>query len=342
MSNLSTLNARFSRFVGGDGIGPTEAQLRIVKKELDFLETKLGDYIEDDDNVTFVKALRSGSYAKNTLLRRHEAGDFDADIAIYVEPADGDESSLPKLLDYLERLLRRAYKDRTARPATFDRSPKSAVRVQFLDSPKLNIDAVPIIRRDHTAIPNWGAIQRRDGELRDTSVTEHITFVTERNKVTTAVNFNHLVMVLKWWRNHAFIDDTRERFSSFALELVAAKAFDACTPRLSGEWTSDLQALTTWLIRHRFAEPIAFADPRVPRAATPPAGLIKVIDPLNAENNVTHDWTTATMDEVLAQAQVFCDVLGDAVNEWEADEEDDALALLDTVLPRFREFSEDI
>ncbi|MFZ5476913.1 MAG: SMODS domain-containing nucleotidyltransferase [Myxococcota bacterium] len=335
------MNARFSRFVGADGIGPTEGQLKIAKKELDFLETKLGEFIEDDDEVRFVKALRSGSYAKNTLLRRHEAGDFDADIAIYVEPKNGDEESLPLLLDYLERLLRRAYKDRTARPPTFDRTAKSAVRVKFLDSPKINIDAVPVISRPHDTIPNWGAIPRRDGELRDTSVTEHITFVSDRNKVSKAVNFNHMVMVAKWWRNHAFDEDARGQLCSFALELIVGKAFDGTKDRLNGDWGHDLLEIFTWLIRHRFGAPISFPDSRVPKAAAPVDGVVKVIDPMNAGNNVSHDWTKAAADEVLFQAQRFCDVLGDAMNELNAEQEEEALTLLDSILPRFSEFSEE-
>ena len=333
-----SFNARFDEFI--NALRPGDGQLAEAKTELDLLEKKLKTFISDDDDFDFGKVLRSGSYAKNTLLKRHESGDFDADAAVYVKPPDEDEEpGLATVLDYVEKLLRRAYANRTKRKPVFDRTPKSAVKVKFEVTPKINIDAVPVVAVDHATIPNWGKIPRRSGGFRSTSVTEHITFVTERNKVPGVVPFNHLLMVMKWWRNHNFDESEHAKFSSFALELVVGKAFDAVRTRLSGLWLDDLLAIGTWILRHRFASPIDFPDPRVPAATGVVDGQFLIIDPMNSDNNVAHDWMQRDVDEFLEGLDRFCDVVQDAANEAAAGEEHEAALLLDQVLPNFSNWS---
>lgn len=334
---MSEINVRFSRFI--KAIGPTEGQNKVVKAELDFLETKLKNYVADDDDTTFVKALRSGSYAKATLLRRHEQGDFDADIAIYVRGGIADEDHSDGLLDYLERLLRRAYKNRSKRKPRFDRSSKSAVKVIFDDHPKINIDAVPVITVDHDQIPNYGEIPRRDGERRRTSVTEHILFVQQRSSLYQPTPFHNLIRIWKWWRNHAF--DEHDRVSSFFLELLLGQAFDESLSGFSDQWLDNLLAAGTWIVRHRLADPVIFDDSRVPPATAPHSAEVVVVDPMNADNNITHDWTAVDRDGFLEKVGEFCDVLQDAINDAEAGEHDDAAEILEQALPRFLDFSQE-
>ena len=80
------LKSQFNRYL--DAIQPTKGQRALAKDELSFLEGKLSEYISEDDPYRFVKALRTGSFAKATALRRTNTADFDADIAVYVEPED--------------------------------------------------------------------------------------------------------------------------------------------------------------------------------------------------------------------------------------------------------------
>jgi hypothetical protein len=332
-----TIAQRFDEFL--KALRPSDGQLDLVKTELDFLESKLKDFVVDDDRYHLVKVLRSGGYAKSTLLKRHETGDFDADAAIYIKAADGEAPPLKNLLDYVEALLRRAYENRTKRKPTFDRGPKSAVRVKFEVTPKINIDAVPVIDLPHDSIPNWGTIPRRDGELRNTSISEHVRFVADRNKVRGAVPFHQLLMLAKWWRNHSFDEQLHDRFSSFALELVFAKAFDESARNLTGAWLGDLLAVGTWILRHRFETPIKFPDRRVPAATSAESADFSVIDPMNLDNNVAHDWTRDDVSLFLKEVNRLCDVMQDALNEAAADELSDASLILDQVFPNFSNWS---
>ena len=138
-----------------------------------FLENRLSEYIRDDDPFTFVKAPRSGSFAKATALRREQSVDFDADIAVYVKTTEEDEgpASIENLVAYVEKLTNRAYEKRTTRRPRFERN-ESCVRAIFDVTPKINIDIVPIVALDHKTIPNWGVLPKRDGSQCHTSVTE--------------------------------------------------------------------------------------------------------------------------------------------------------------------------
>ncbi len=159
---VAELDSRFMKFIK-EGIRPSKGQLKAAKEELDFLEKNLGTYITSEDEFDFEKALRSGSYAKTTILKRHEDGDFDADIGIYLKSRDGEEIDNQSALNYIEGLLRKAYEKRTERRPEFDRSKKSSIKIKFEDHPKINIDVVSIESKDHESIPNWGEILRRDG-----------------------------------------------------------------------------------------------------------------------------------------------------------------------------------
>ena len=167
------LKPEFNRYL--DAIQPTRAQRNLAKEELGFLEGKLREFIQDDDPYTFAKALRSGSFAKATALRRTEAADFDADIAVYVNVDDEAAADVADLVAYIEKLARRAYKQRTKRRPRFEIN-ESCVRAVFTVTPKINLDIVPMVALEHETIENWGLLPKRDG-------TQCLTFGQRAHRV---------------------------------------------------------------------------------------------------------------------------------------------------------------
>ena len=326
------LKTEFNRYL--DAIQPTKGQRDLAKDELSFIEGKLHDYIQDDDPYRFVKALRSGSFAKATALRRTEAADFDADIAIYVEEAENVD--VADLVAYIEKLTRRAYKQRTARRPRFETN-ESCVRVVFTKPPQINIDIVPIVEIPHETIPNWGLLPKRDGTQCHTSVSEHIQFVQTRNDQDAPVPFRKLVRIFKVWRNGAFEGKGQEKVRSFFLELVLGKAYDEQKAQMTGEALPDISKLAAWIIRHGLEREISFPDCRVPPAIVQHRGPVVVLDPINRDDNVTADWTVEDRDLFLDQLDELRDVLRDAENEAEHDL-DAAIAFVDQVLPNFTNF----
>jgi len=335
---MAELNTRIEEFISA--LRPSKGQRNAVKTELDFLEGKLSDFISDDDTYKFVKALRSGSYAKTTILKRHEQGDFDADIGIYLESEDGSAIKITDALMYVESLLNKAYKDRTSRKPKYDLSKKSSIKVVFEDRPKINLDVVCIETKDHDSIDNWGQILRSDGTKRDTSITEHVRFVSERNKLQADTPFNQLIMLFKWWRNHKFDESEQEKFSSFFIETFVGKAFDATYKDFNSNWTDNLRKLCLWMIHHRLQERVEFNDNRIDTPSSYPNDPVVVLDPLNKSNNITHDWTDADRTKFIEGIEEFNAILRDVTLSDDDDDLDDDLELLDGILPNFSDWSE--
>lgn len=331
------LRREFNRYL--DAIQPTQGQRTLAKDELSFLESKLSEYIRQDDPFKFVKALRSGSFAKATALRRSESADFDADLAVYVEAEDADSTDIANLIAYVERLTRRAYEHRTKRRPRFETN-ESCVRVVFSVTPKINIDIVPIIAIEHDSIPNWGVLPKRDGTACYTSVSEHVEFVRSRNDPEHGVPFRKLVRLVKVWRNGAFSGTAQSKVRSFFLELVLGKAYDEQKQHLSGEALPDLSQSIAWIIRHGLATPIYFPDPRVPDGTTAHDAPVVVLDPVNRDDNVAADWTTADRDAFLDRLDELRDVLRDAAIEV-GDDLDAAINFVNQALPKFRDLSKE-
>ena len=329
------LKSEFNRYL--DAIQPNKGQRDLASDELSFLESRLSQYIQDDDPFKYIKALRSGSFAKATALRRSESADFDADIAVYVEAKEADATEVANLIAYIERLARRAYKQRTKRRPRFETN-ESCVRVVFSVTPKINIDIVPIVAVSHSSIRNWGILYKRDGTSCYTSVSEHVSFVRSRNNDEHAVPFRKLIRLLKMWRNGAFSGDLQDKVGSFFLELLLGKAYDEEKSHLIGEVLPDLSRLLAWIIRHGLSEPICFPDCRVPPETKPHSEPVVVLDPVNRDDNVTGDWTISDRDVFLDRLDELQDVLRDSKIEA-ADDVELAIDFVDQALPKFRDFS---
>lgn len=330
-----TLGQEFNRYL--DAIQPTPGQRNLAKQELSFLEKKLSDYIRNDDPFRFVKALRSGSFAKATALRRSESADFDADIAVYVEAKDADSSDVENLIAYIEKLARRAYKNRTVRRPRFEKH-ESCVRAIFSVTPKINIDIVPIVAIEHRSIPNWGVLPKRDSTRCLTSVTEHVQLVRSRNNQVHNVPFRKLVRLLKVWRNGAFDSDLQTKASSFVLEILLAKAYDEQRHATCGEALADLSLLLIWIIRQGLETPIVIPDSRVPREQFPHRTPVIILDPVNRDDNVASNWSIGDRDKFLDEVDRFLDLLRDAEIEFRSDI-DAAIGFVDQALPNFRDFA---
>lgn len=333
---MEDINARFAEFIRT--LRPTDPQWSLAKDELDFIEKKFASFeIEEHHDFSFKKALRSGSYAKNSILRRHDIGDFDADIGVYFDVDDPEKLSPHDLMDHVESVLRRAYKNRTERTPEFERC-KSAVRVKFDTQPKINIDAVPIVSLNHASIENYGYIPRRDNEKRKTSVTEHVKFVSDRNQLHSGTPYNQMLMLFKWWRNNILDDHLRVKVSSFLLELVVAKAFDETYKSFTNNWLDNLLKMGSWIARQRLREPVYFIDKRIP-IATLPKDPVVVLDSVNPQNNVASEWTLSDRDAFANKIQSMCDILNDARNEMVAGDVDSAIEMLDLIFVNFSTWS---
>ena len=252
------------------------------------------------DGLVVTATPEAGSFAKHTGLRRHMRGDYeiegqDVDLPFVVKPNSKDGKKIDELLRRFERYTTTSYPN-TPREVT-----ASSVEMRMVAS-KLNYDLVPMLVAPYA---DHQIILKKDGSQRLTSVSKHTEFIRSRTRTSDAIDgvvkFNECVRLLKWWR-YVRIGTTSpiEEVRTTLIELLCASAYD----RLSVERTCT-ETLFKWFgwlasVTARRA-PISFND----YASIEPARqdiqgnrLWRVLDPVNANNNVVHaNWGNIELDE---------------------------------------------
>jgi Second Messenger Oligonucleotide or Dinucleotide Synthetase domain len=252
------------------------------------------------DGLVVTATPEAGSFAKHTGLRRHMRGDHeiegqDVDLPIVVRANSKGGERIDELLRRFERYAIASYPN-TPRDVT-----ASSVEVRFVAS-KLNYDLVPMLVAPY---PDHQIILKKDGSRRLTSVSKHTEFIRSRTRASDVldgvVKFNECVRLLKWWR-YIRIGTTSpiEEVRTTLIELLCASAYD----RLSVDrtYTETLFKWFGWLasVTARRTS-ISFNDyPSIEpiRQDAPGNPLWRVIDPVNANNNVVHaNWGNIELDE---------------------------------------------
>jgi serine/threonine protein kinase len=245
----------------------------------------------------------AGSFAKNTGLRRHVTGGSDVegqdvDVPFVVAARSGENQPIGRLLDRFQGYADRAYPQNPPKKSR----TKSSIKLEFVGA-KLSFDLVPMIEASEYG-EGYQWLLRGDGTRRLTSLEGHNHFIKRRtdasNQRPGRVKFNECVRLLKWWREFRMNNDNRSipGIPSLVVEMLAAHAFDQ-----KGVAATYGETLSTWfdflygavLNRKR----IGFSDyqpPRGRRHAAPATWM--VIDPVDPENNLTHDWIDQHVDEL--------------------------------------------
>lgn len=257
----------------------------------------------DADGLTVRSTPGAGSFVKNTGLRRHHTGGSsvdgqDVDIPFVLGPLSQEERRLSRLLNRFQSYVDRAYPQN---PPEKSRT-NSSIKIKFTGK-KLSYDLVPMIIAEQFG-ENYQLLLRGDGKERLTSVKRHNDFIRTRtddsNKLPGRVKFNECVRLLKWWREFRMDRDKRSipNVPSIVIDMLAAYAYD--NKRVQPTYA---ETLRTWfdflytVVKKR--QTIRFSDfppPRGRRHAPPSAWSI--IDPVDPENNLTHDWIDQHIDEL--------------------------------------------
>jgi hypothetical protein len=276
----------------------------------------------------------AGSFAKHTGLRRHMRGNSeiegqDVDLPFVIKPTSKDGDRIDELLRRFEGFAAASY------PKTPRRITASSIELQFVAS-KLNYDLVPMLAAPY---PDHQVILKKDGSRRVTSVAKHTEFVRRRtresDKLAGRVKFNECIRLLKWWR-FVRIGTTSpiEEVRTMLIELLCASAYD----RLGVEptYTETLFKWFGWLATVTARRlPISFNDyPSVEPVGAGVQGhqLWRVLDPVNANNNVVHtNWGNIELDEFAAWFAAARDALSRLLSHESAGNDgivDDILAEL--------------
>lgn len=253
------------------------------------LRERLEGYLEEHPDFTLKKMLLSGSLAKGTALRTLN----DIDVACYISGADAP-GDVPKLLNYLAERLRKAFPNFSpdqVKPNTF------SVTVSFKGS-GLDVDVVPIL---YNGDPDWygNLVSQDDGSFLETCIPRHLEFIRKR-KQAQETHFAQVARLIKYWAGRMKLERDGFRFKSFMSELILAKLADQGLDL--SYYPEALQYFFTYVARSNIRELIFFTDYYPASSVGSFAERVKIIDPVNAKNNVSKLYTAAQADAIVDAA----------------------------------------
>lgn len=253
------------------------------------LRERLEGYLGEHPDFTLKKMMLSGSLAKGTALRSLN----DIDVACYISGADAP-GDVPRLLNYLAERLRKAFPNFSpdqVKPNTY------SVTVSFRGS-GLDVDVVPIL---YNGDPNWygNLVSQDDGSFLETCIPRHLEFIRKR-KQAHETDFAQVVRLIKFWAAKMKREQDGFRFKSFMIELVLAHLADQGAT--FSDYPDALQRFFTYVAQSDIRELIVFTDYYPASSVGSFTEPVKIIDPVNARNNVSKLYTAAEADAIVEAA----------------------------------------
>jgi hypothetical protein len=261
------------------------------------LRERLESYLSEHPDFTLKKMLLSGSLAKGTALRSLN----DIDVACYISGADAPPD-VPKLLNYLAERLRRAFPNFAPEQVTAN---TYSVTVSFRGT-GLDVDVVPIL---YAGNPDWygNLVSQDNGSLLETCIPRHLEFIRKR-KTAHETDFAQVARLVKFWAQRLKREKEGFRFKSLMIELILAHLADKGVS--FSDYPEALQHFFTFVARSNMREQIAFSDYYPLSTIGSITEPVKIIDPVNAKNNVSSLYKTV---EAAAIVDAALDA-GDAVD----------------------------
>ena len=253
------------------------------------LRDRLEGYLSEHPDFTLKKMLLSGSLAKGTALRSLN----DIDVACYISGAEAPHE-IKALLDYLAERLRKAFPNFSpdqVKPQTY------SVCVSFRGT-GLDVDVVPIL---YDGDPQWygNLVSQDDGSFLKTSIPLHLEF-TRKRKRAQETHFAQVARLIKFWARLMKKERDGFRFKSFMIEMILSKLCDQGLDL--SDYPEALQHFFTYVATSNMRERIVFSDYYKPSTVGAFTEPVQIIDPVNAENNVSRLYTSAQADAIVEAA----------------------------------------
>ena len=272
-----------------DRVNLPKDKANVYRAQVRRLREKLESYVSDHPDFTLKKIMLSGSLAKGTALRTLN----DIDVACYISGAEAP-SEISELLSYLAEKLRSAFPNFSPEQV----SPQTySVTVSFRGT-GLDVDVVPILYFDD---PQWKGelVSQDDGSFLETSIPMHLEFIKKRKDANEA-HFSQVIRLIKFWAKNLKIQDPDFRFKSFMIELILAHLSDQGTD--FSDYPEALQNFFTFIATSGLIKQISFSDfypkNKVPVYSDP----VRIIDPVNFDNNTAKLYTIGNRDSIIEAA----------------------------------------
>jgi len=269
------------------------------RKQVRNLRDKLETYIGEHPDFSLKKMMLSGSLAKGTALRSLN----DIDVACYIGGADAP-NDIVELMKYLTERLREAFPNfdpQQIQPQTY------SVTIFFKGS-GLDVDIVPIL---YDGDPSWfgNLVSQDDGTFLKTNIPFHLEFTRKRKEVQK-IHFAQVVRLVKFWANKMKQEQEGFRFKSFMIEMILAHLCDQ--GKDFSDYPEALQHFFTFVAQTDMRESIIFTDYYKQSSVGAFTEPIKIIDPVNAENNAGKLYTDQQADLIVDAALEAGDAIDSA------------------------------
>ena len=234
--------------------------------------------------------LISGSLAKGTALRSLN----DIDMACYIGDADAPDK-IQSLLSYLADRLRTAFPNfhpDQVTPQTY------SVKVSFRGT-GLDVDVVPIL---YDGDPEWygNLVSQEDGSFLETNIPYHLEFIRKRKTACSNNQFAQIVRLAKYWVQNVKREQSNFRFKSFMVEMILSSICDK--GGILSDYPESLQNFFTYIARTNLRETIIFTDYYSQHAVSAPHGRVRIMDPVNPDNNVARLYSDVHADAIVGAA----------------------------------------
>ena len=165
----------------------------------------------------------------------------------------------------------------------------------------LDVDVVPIL---YDGDKDWfgNLVSQDDGSLLLTNIPRHLEFCTRRKKAQE-IDFSQVVRLVKFWTRKMKAENEHFRFKSFMVELVLAHLADGGAS--FADYPEALQHFFTYIAKSNFRERIVFGDYYLTSSVGTFTEPVKIIDPVNAKNNVSRLYTAQQADAIV-ERRVGC------------------------------------
>jgi len=253
------------------------------------LREKLESYLKEHPDFTLRKMLLSGSLAKGTALRSLN----DIDVGCYISGVEAPQD-VAALLTYLAERLRKAFPNFNpdqVKPQTY------SVTVSFRGT-GLDVDVVPIL---YSGDSQWygDLVSQDDGFFLKTSIPLHLEFIRNR-KQAQEYHFAQVVRLVKFWAKKMKDERDGFRFKSFMIEMILSHL---CDQGLDfSDYPEALQHFFTYIPNTNLRERIFFTDYYESTAVGDFSEPVQIIDPVNAENNVSRLYRETEADAIVEAA----------------------------------------
>ena len=262
---------------------------RIYREQAGRVRERVTSHLSEHPDYALKKILLSGSLAKGTALRTLN----DIDMACYISGSEVP-SDIDSLLEYLAARLRKAFpniSEAQVKPQTY------CVTISFVKT-RLNVDVVPVI---YSGDPDWygNLVSQQDGSFLETCIPRHLEFIRKR-KAQQETHFAQVIRLAKFWVRNMKSERANFKFKSFMVELVMAKLLD--DGKNFSDYPEALQNFFTYLATSDLRERIVFSD-YFPASSIPTySDRVRIIDPVNQNNNAAKLYTSDQADQIVDAA----------------------------------------